>query len=222
MDKINFIIPDQEKLLIFKNETNYVKINTNIYKFINKYETNIDTLINTLYDTALLLKYNNNINESIIFFKECEKQIQTTNNKDLLELYYEIYINLALLTNQTTNNYNIINNYYLLAINICPDKAEPYYYLSMYCTKIKKYEKSYNLLHKALNCSYESIKNKYKNVDIKCYGKYLYLELSEICYLLKKYDEGIQYLNKIKDDNDFLYIQEIITNKINMYKTIYY
>ena len=113
-------------------------------------------------------------------------------------------INLALLTAETNCSYENVSNYYNKAIQLCSDRAEPYYYFAIYCNKNHKYEKAYELLQLALNLSYETVQNKYENVQINAYGKHLYDEISVTCYWLQKYEESKVYLLKIINDVEFI------------------
>jgi tetratricopeptide (TPR) repeat protein len=221
MDKISFLILDNDtkekitnlnvtedkiiKTENIKNITNYVKIAPNVYSFNdNNYISNVDNDIYILYNNACQVKKENKFN-AIKIFKKCVKLI---NNKIKNEIVYEIYVNLALLISETNGPTDEVNKYYQDAINICSDRAEPYFYWAIYCNKNRDFEKSYNLLNKALLLSYDDVKHKYPETQFNAYGEYLYDELSVACYWLKKYNEGKALLDKIVDDPRFFNCRE--------------
>ena len=212
MDKISFIIPtststfkvnenkvNENKVNENKvNENNtYTKITTNVYRF-NSVNHIIDK--STLYNDAMQYRQIGDLNKSIELFKMYEKELDSSDKNNT----YEVYINLALLTAETNCSYENVSNYYNKAIQLCSDRAEPYYYFAIYCNKNHKYEKAYELLQLALNLSYETVQNKYENVQINAYGKHLYDEISVTCYWLQKYEESKVYLLKIINDVEFI------------------
>ena len=90
-------------------------------------------------------------------------------------------------------------------IEIFPDRSEPYLKLGQYLNVIKKFEEAYKYLRQAEQNNLKLIKKKYiLFVDKHCYGKYLKDELSVACYWLCRYDEGLELLNEIIDDPDFI------------------
>ena len=218
MNKASFLIPNNNNDKIYNNtlldkEEEFTQICENVYKFgitsINeKYN------IYVLYNNALRYKNEHKYNESIELFQNCKNIID--DNKDIIEfdlkdLYYEILINLALLTSKIGGNTYKVYFFYQEAIKSYPDRAEPYYYFSIYCNKIKDFNKSYELLKKSLLLSYDESKNKYPNTQKTSYGKFLYDELSVSCFWLKKYDESRILLETIIDDDDF------VTNKERLF-----
>lgn len=227
MNKISFIIPsndqnnlDEEKLSFLnvtdnltkinsesnintvKNITNYTKIAPNVYSFssYNLSENNIYVL----YNNACQIKKENKFN-AIKIFKKCSELIDDKVKKEVI---YEIFVNLALLVSETNGSIDDVYGYYEKALDIFSDRAEPYFYWSIYCNKIHHFEKSYDLLNKALLLSYDEAKIKYPGTQFTAYGKYLYDELSVSCYWLKNYDEGKILLEKIIDDPNFSNIRE--------------
>jgi tetratricopeptide (TPR) repeat protein len=226
MDKISFIIPDstnkvtenkvtENKVTENKNKNEnkvnekniYTKITTNVYRFNSVINNNNKS---TLYNDALTYKQIGNLNKSIELFKMYEKELDSSDTYKT----YELYINLALLACETNSSYESVSNYYDKATQVCPDRAEPYYYFAIYCNKTQQYEKSYELLQTALKMRYEDVKDKYENVQISAYGKYLYDELSVTCYWLQKYEESKSYLEKIINDNDFTELKPRLTSNL--------
>jgi tetratricopeptide (TPR) repeat protein len=209
MDNISFIIPnsnnsytnkvnEKEKEKEKEKENNsYTKITTNVYRF-NSVSNIIDKP--TLYNDALKYRQIGDLNKSFELFKLYEKEVDSN---DIYKTY-ELYINLALLTDETNGSFETVSNYYGKATQVCPDRAEPYYYFAIYCNKNRHYEKAYELLIKALEMTYEDVKTKYTNVQSTSYGKHLYDELSVTCYWLQKYEESKTYLLKIINDDDFI------------------
>lgn len=228
MDKISFIIPDNNKNELTndlkdnphekqRNSSNYskntyVKIAPNVYTFSS--ELHYKDNIYVHYSNACQVKKENKFT-AINMFKTCLKLI---NNDTKIDIKYEIFINLALLVSETGGNYNEVSNYYEEALHICPDRSEPYYYWSIYCNKQHKFEKSYELLHKALLLSYSEAVIKYPTTQMTSYGKYLYYELSVACSWLKKYDESIIYLEQIIEDPEFSVSRERNLNNLNIIK----
>lgn len=233
MDKITFIIPNNKenkilnqqsvslidikeeniidnveasntnKQLNINNITSYVKIAPNVYMF-GTHCVNIEDNIYLLYSNACQIKQENKY-IAIEMFQKCYKLMNELTNK---EISYQICINLALLVSETNGTSSEIYNYYDEALKICSDRAEPYYYCSIYCNKVHNFEKSYELLKKALLLSYDNAKNKYQEVQFTAYGKYLYDELAISCYRLKKYDEAKLLLEQIIDDPELNNIRE--------------
>jgi tetratricopeptide (TPR) repeat protein len=191
-----------------KNITHYTKIAPNVYTFIVDENIYSNNDIYILYNHACQVKKENKF-KAIMMFKKC---VELINDKTKKEIIYEIFVNLALLTSETNGQINDISYYYVKAISIFSDRAEPYFYWSIYCNKIRYFEKSYELLSNALSFSYDDVKQKYPDTQFTAYGKHLYYELSVSCYHLKKYDEGKLLLEKIIDDPDFSNIKEIIQN----------
>ena len=65
------------------------------------------------------------------------------------------------------------------AIELFNDRAEPYFYLGLYCNRHKLFQKAYENLNKAYEMSYEDIKDKYPTADKYTYGKYVLDEYSK-------------------------------------------
>jgi tetratricopeptide (TPR) repeat protein len=202
-------------IVVKNNITNYIKIAPNVYSFnsYNLLENENDIYI--LYNNACQIKKENKFN-AINIFKKC---VELINNKVKKEIIYEIFINLALLVSDTNGTIDEVENYYKEALNIFSDRAEPYFYWSIYSNKIRHFEKSYDLLNKALLLSYDEAKIKYPGTQINAYGKYLYDELAVSCYWLKKYDEGKILLEKIIDDPVFSHIKQRLNQNLENINT---
>jgi len=183
MDKISFIIPNnknnfhEETLDILKltktedkrknNITDYIKIAPNVYRFNANIDENTNVIsenIYVLYNNACQVKKENKLN-AIIMFKKC---VELIDNKTKKEIIYEIFVNLALLESETDGIIDDVDNYYKQALNIFSDRAEPYFYWSIYCNKIRRFEKAYDLLKEALLLSYDDAKNKYPGTQYSC------------------------------------------------------
>lgn len=220
MDKITFTIPKSTKFLTHQPNSNqpikqsinlnYVQIAPNVYKF----GTDINDNVHALYHKAVELR-KTNTREALVLFEKCKTLL---NNTVKLELAYEIFVNLALLVTELDGSIDIVEHHYEDALKIYPDRAEPYYYLSIYCQKRSNYEKSYELLKKALLLSYEEVINKYSKVQKNAYGKYLYDNLSVACYWLKRHDEAIHLIETIIDDPDFSNHKERLQKNLDLSK----
>lgn len=223
MDKISFVIPNNNnntnnrddfnyskikddninektsKEVVTKNNINdYVKISSNVYRF-NTNNTSEETNIYILYNDGFQERKNNSSN-AINIFKKCRELI---NPEVKQEIKYEIFVNLALLVSEIDDSSEEVYSYYQEALKIYSDRAEPYYYWGMYCNKIGDFEKSYELFKIALSFKYEDVLIKYPETQRTAYDKYLYDEMSVSCYWLKKYNEAKDFLEKIIDDPDF-------------------
>lgn len=202
------------------NNIEPTKVLENVYTFED--DSNIhmtdNTSVTSLYSKGLLLKKQKKIKEAISVFLECLKNEDKSDEK-LVDIYYEVYVNLGLLTPQVDENFEIIKGYYTSAFTLCPDRAEPYYYFSIYCSLLKRYDVTYDVLKKIVNISYDEAKNKYKSVQHDAYGKHLYFDLGIACCEITKYDEGLELLNSIKTDPDFHFMEETIKQKIHLYET---
>jgi len=231
MNKVLFTIPnnknnnyverelevERETIIEYNNITNYVEIAPNVYSF-NLYDSNVDNIY-VLYNNACQLKKENKI-DALEMFKRCVKLINNTTKR---EIVYEIFINLALLVSEIkgSSSSEEVGKYYEEALKIFSDRAEPYFYWSIYCNRIHHFEKAYYLLNKALLFSYEQARITYPETQFTAYGKYLYNELSIACYSLKKYDEAKLLLEKIIDDPDLVYFKESAKEKLeNIIKNI--
>lgn len=216
---MNFIIPNAAKLTTVSNHlvsdsdsdsktesddiTKYTKLCQNVYKFSKTVTSeSVAENIYVLYNNACEIKEKDKIG-AFQMFKKCEELIDnnTNNTTNTNNIIYEIYVNLALLS----SNYEDIKKYYTKAINTIDDRAEPYYYWSIYCNQHKLFEVSYTLLKHAINISYEQATKKYTNVQRTAYDKYLYEDLFIACYELKKYDECRHYLEQLIHDVDFIH-----------------
>jgi hypothetical protein len=208
---MNFIIPTANNLKKSNvnpinsnsnNITDYTKICQNVYKFT--YNTkNTETDIYVLYNNACETKHNDQQN-ALQMFKKCEELINETTDTNII---YEIYVNLALLSFE----FNDVSNYYTKAIDTINDRAEPYYYFGLYCKKLKLFEMAYTLFITASKCSYEQAKNKYVYVQRSAYGKYVYEEVINVGYELKKFHEIKVYLQELIKDNEFFESKEQYT-----------
>ena len=108
-------------------------------------------------------------------------------------------------------NYNIENIVEEMekAMSIFPDRAEPLYSLGAYCNKIGEHNLAYKYLIRALPIDINKVKEKYiLFVDEQCYGKYVYDELSVACFWTERYNEGLQHLLQIIDDETFSHHKE--------------
>jgi len=199
---MNFIIPGTTSLnptpkpspSPSSNITDYTKICENVYKFTSNSENN-ENNIYTLYNNACNIKHKDP-NKAKQIFKKCEELINETTDTNII---YEIYVNLALLSSE----FKEVSNYYTKAINTISDRAEPYYYFGLYCKNLKLLEMAYILFITAGQCSYEEAKNKYVYVQRSAYGKYVYEEIINIGYELKKFHEIKVYLQELIKDNEF-------------------
>lgn len=213
--KENLIKTDVESnknnsIQIFKH-SEYTKITENVYKF-NTVNINIEDDIYLLYNEACVIKNYDKLN-ALNMFKKCKELI---NDKTKDDVKYEIFINLALLTSDLLNSSYEIPKYYEESLKIYPDRSEPYYYWSLYCTKTNNFDKAYELLKEALVFSYDIVKIKYPETQITAYGKYLYDTLSTTCYWLKKYEEAKELLENIIEDPDFSSSRERLQKNLEL------
>lgn len=219
---MNFIIPAIKEIKEIKESkeskekidiTKYIQICENVYQFKSELEDNYcENNIYILYRKACDIKHNNKIKATQLF-KKCETLIDGSTDTNII---YEIYVNLALLSSV----YKDIVKYYTKTIFTINDRAEPYYYWSIYCNNNNLWEESYSLLSYAIHISYEQAKMKYIGVQSTAYEKYLFEDLVNVCYVLEKYDECIYYLEKMINDKEFDYhkihltqMLQSITNK---------
>lgn len=186
------------------NPYDYFKLTNNVYKFGNKDKTIYkEASIYSLDTNARQLKESKQLQESIIVYKYILTN-RSLELKTLKNLHYDVLINLALLTTETGGDKNEIYSYYDKLISLFPDRAEPYHYYSIHCNKQHDFDKSFELLTKALSLSYDESSKIYSSTNKYSYGKYLYDELAVACYWLKKYQEAKAYLEQIVDDPDFI------------------
>ena len=180
------------------NITDNIKIAPNVYIFGSN-DLNVDNDIYVLYSNACQVKKENKYS-ALEMFKKCHKLI---NNNTKNDVKYEIYINLALLVSELEGTSDEVGNYYEESLKVYSDRAEPYYYWSIYCNRTNNFEQSYKLLHQALLLSYEDAVIKYPETQFSAYGKYLYDELSVAASWLKKYEEARTLMEQIINDPDF-------------------
>jgi len=121
-----------------------------------------------------------------------------------IEQVFESHLRIASTLIQLQRSYTDIKKHIDIAIKIFPDRAEPYFILGKHCNYIDKQEEAYNLLIKALSCSYTKSNNKYLLFVRKyTYGKYVLDELSLSCFWTGRFKEGKSYLLQIINDPDF-------------------
>jgi hypothetical protein len=97
------------------------------------------------------------------------------------------------------------------AIGIFSDRAEPYYILGKYFNDKSNTVLGYKYLTLAKTHDIIEAKKKYSLfVNILNYGKYINDELAVSCYWTKRYTEGLDLINEIIDDPEF------IDNKIRL------
>ena len=227
MEKIEFQIPLNKKNIIkeniikeniikenivpslSQNNDGYTKITTNVYTFNTI--SHIDNNIYIMYNSACEYKKNGDYDNALNLFNKCETII---NNETQYETIYEIYVNIALIYTEIGRSFDEISSYYKKAMEKFPDRAEPYFYLGLYCNKHKYMDNAYELLKCALNISYNDAKQKYKNVQYTAYGKFLLDELSVTCCLNKKYDEAKRCIEIIINDVDFLYCKDRLNKNL--------
>ena len=94
--------------------------------------------------------------------------------------------------------------------------------MGKYLNDNKKTEMGYNYLKKAYNCDYDTVCKKYiLFINKYNYGKYVKDELSVSCYWTNKGDEGLQLLNDILDDPEFINIKDRLLVNKNYFKNRY-
>lgn len=129
--------------------------------------------------------------------------------------WYSLYINLT-----NTWNEEVFESHYRIAsiliringdfirikheidtcIRIFSDRIEPYYLFGKYCNQIKKYDMGYEYLIKTVDIDYQDIKNKYTLfINHNMYYPNNIDELSVSCYWTKRYKEGYNYIQSIKN-----------------------
>lgn len=195
-----------------QNKDNYSKICNNVYKFDNvEINPNTDEIL--LFKQGVQLRKEQKHLESIKVFEKYLYNYKDMNNIDNI---YETYVNLALLHSEVGSNIEIIEENYNNASFYYPDRAEPYFYLGLYCNRHKLFQKAYETLNKAYEMSYEDIKYKYPTADKHTYGKYVLDELSVTCFWLKLYDESIEKINLIIDDPDFTNKREHLQRNLDL------
>ena len=126
-----------------------------------------------------------------------------------VEQVFESHLRIAKILIELKKPYEEIKIHIHKAIQIFNDRAEPYFILGKHCNYIKKQEEAYNLLIKALSCSYKNAsKNYLLFVQKQSYGKYILDELSISCFWTKRFEEGKKYLLQIIDDPEFSFHKE--------------
>jgi len=203
-------------------DTGYKNICDNVFIFDAINDNNDQYKIINLYYKAINLKKNNNYIESKNMFLICIDYINDyQHNKELFNnILYECYINLALLnTILDIECKEILKKYYNLASCIFPERSEPFFYYGIYCNKVGEYNDAYESLISSKNKIFENIKNIHPTSQYTSYGKYVNQELINSCLKLRKYDEAMEYIIEIINDNDFRNIQQELLNIINIINT---
>jgi tetratricopeptide (TPR) repeat protein len=153
-----------------------------------------------LYLLAMSYK-NSDKSKAYELFQKCKILINETINNDL---FYDIFINLAITATELNYHSDEIATYYNKLISIFPDRSEPYYYWAIYCNKIRQFQKALDLLLFASQLSYDEAKIKYPQTNYRDYGKFLYDEMSVSYYWLNKYNKSKELILSIIDDPDFV------------------
>ena len=139
------------------------------------------------------------LEESIKWYK-----LYTKLNNTWTEELFEAQMRIAECKMRLNYDFEDVYNEMSQAIQIFEDRAEPHYKLGLYCNQISKHELAYKHLKIAKSFDIDITNKKYiLFVNYKCYGKFINDELSVSCYWLGKFEEGLEYLNEIIDDDDF-------------------
>jgi glycosyltransferase involved in cell wall biosynthesis len=101
------------------------------------------------------------------------------------------------------------------AITMFPDRSEPLFHIGSFCNRIQQHENAYKYLTRALSNDINKIKEKYRLfIDEQAYGRNLYDELSVACFWTDRFQEGLNYLNQIIDDEKYSYKKDrLLQNK---------
>ena len=109
------------------------------------------------------------------------------------------------------------------AINVCPDRAEPYFFLGKECNKCGKYDDAYRYLHLAKSMNLNAEKKR-RFVDKYSYGKYVNEELSVACFWTNRGGEGYMLLTDVineKDDDFFMLHMERLERSKKDFETTF-
>jgi glycosyltransferase involved in cell wall biosynthesis len=101
------------------------------------------------------------------------------------------------------------------AIAMFPDRSEPLFHIGAFCNRIQRHDEAYKYLTRALQNDINRIKQKYiLFIDEQAYGRNLYDELSVACFWTNRFQEGLNYLNQIIDDEKYSDIKDrLLQNK---------
>lgn len=199
MNPVSFKIPDTH--VTNKNKCyEYTQIVDNVYIFNNVTQSKNDNDIQMLYLLAMSYK-NSDKNKAYELFQKCKILINEIINNDL---FYDIFINLAITATELKHSSDEIESCYSKLISNFPERAEPYYYWAIYCNKIQQFQKALELLLFASQLSYDEAKIKYPQTNYRAYGKFLYDEMSVSYYWLNKYNKSKELILSIIDDPDFV------------------
>lgn len=136
-----------------------------------------------------------------------------------VEECFESQMRIALCMMQLKYSKEAVHNAMYKASEIFPDRAEPLFLLGRhYIYELKDYETGYNLLKNAKTKSLEQVKQKYVLfINEKAYGKYINDDLSVACYWTGRYQEGLNLVNEIVNDLDFITQKERLTANIGFF-----
>jgi glycosyltransferase involved in cell wall biosynthesis len=105
------------------------------------------------------------------------------------------------------------------AIKIFPDRAEPHYHLGKYLNQKDNHSLAYHHLKLARSMSLKHAQKQYVLfVSVPCYGKYVNDELSVACYWTNRLHEGLEYLNEIIEDPDFIESKERLQDNLKHFQ----
>jgi glycosyltransferase involved in cell wall biosynthesis len=136
-----------------------------------------------------------------------------------VEECFESQMRISLCMMQLKYSKEAVHSAMYKASEMFPDRAEPLFLLGRhYIYELKDYETGYSLLKNAKTKSLEQVKQKYVLfINEKAYGKYINDDLSVACYWTGRYQEGLNLVNEIVNDLDFITQKERLTANIGFF-----
>jgi glycosyltransferase involved in cell wall biosynthesis len=132
-----------------------------------------------------------------------------------IEECFESHLRIARIYTWSGKDQGEIVSEFLKAIDIFPDRAEPYFFLGVYYNSMGDFENGYKYLKSAKELSIENANNKYMLfINVYTYGKYVNDELSVSCYWVGKYQESIDLIQEIINDDEFIESRERLNSNL--------
>jgi hypothetical protein len=133
-----------------------------------------------------------------------------------IEEQYISYLQLTQILRTLKKDSNVIINLYEQGIKLIPDRAECFYSYGQYLNHIKKYDLAVKILKMGKSISLEKSKKNYLLfINETHYEKYFNDELSVSYYWLGLYNESIELIITMLNDDDFKMHKERLEKNMN-------
>lgn len=199
-----------------------IKLANNVYCFDKDIAANVEMNSDYLYSRAVNYKKQGKITEAISAFEEfialnivklTFNPSNSENHSEMHETVYQSYVHLGLIFSYLVDDsvfgglkgkFEKVKSCYESAHLVCPLRAEPLFYLGIFCNKNKMWQDAVYYLEGALEKSFEKAVSAYPDIQATAYGKYIYQELGQSYAQLGKMAELLEVVKKVSSDNEMV------------------